>query len=101
MMYMIRKQLYLEDHQDAQLKRRARELGVSEAEVVRRALEDALRGERPRLRPPGRDAAVARLRSTWRTSQSTLPARLDRDALYAERADRVVVATADSERDTR
>lgn len=41
---MIRKQLYLEEAQDRALKRRARELGVSEAEVVRRALDAALFG---------------------------------------------------------
>lgn len=40
---MIRKQLYLEEAQDRALKRRAQELGVSEAEVVRRALDQALR----------------------------------------------------------
>lgn len=41
--YMIRKQLYLEETQDRALKRRAKELGVTEAEVVRRALDDALK----------------------------------------------------------
>lgn len=40
---MIRKQLYLEKTQDRALKRRAKELGVTEAEVVRRALDDALK----------------------------------------------------------
>jgi hypothetical protein len=40
---MIRKQLYLEETQDRALKRRAKELGVTEAEVVRRALDDALK----------------------------------------------------------
>lgn len=39
---MIRKQLYLEEDQDQALKRKAGELGVSEAEVVRRALDAAL-----------------------------------------------------------
>jgi hypothetical protein len=41
-MTMIRKQLYLESHQDAALKRKARALGLSEAELVRRALDAAL-----------------------------------------------------------
>jgi len=36
---MIRKQLYIEPHQDALLKKRARLEGVTEAELVRRALE--------------------------------------------------------------
>lgn len=52
---MIRKQLYIEEHQDAALKRRARELGISEAELVRRALDDLLE-PRPGARPGGREA---------------------------------------------
>jgi hypothetical protein len=41
-MTMIRKQLYIDPQQDALLKRKAHELGLSEAELVRRALEIAL-----------------------------------------------------------
>lgn len=47
---MVRKQLYLEEAQDRALKRRARELGVSEAEIVRRALDAALFGPEPARR---------------------------------------------------
>ena len=39
---MIRKQLYLEASQDRALKRRAKALGVSQAELLRRALDAAL-----------------------------------------------------------
>ena len=42
MMYieaMVRKQLYLREDQDALLKQKARDLGISEAELVRRALD--------------------------------------------------------------
>jgi len=39
---MVRKQLYLEEQQDRALKRKAKGLGVSEAELVRRALDAAL-----------------------------------------------------------
>src|SRR5437879_531255 len=42
-MYMVRKQLYISDDQERQLKRRAGDLGVSEAELVRRALDGVLR----------------------------------------------------------
>jgi hypothetical protein len=35
----IRKQVYIESHQDRILKKKARELGITEAELVRRALE--------------------------------------------------------------
>jgi hypothetical protein len=41
-MTMIRKQLYIDPHQEAALKRKARELGLSEAELVRRALDAVL-----------------------------------------------------------
>jgi Ribbon-helix-helix protein, copG family len=41
-MTMIRKQLYIDPQQDAALKRKARDLGLSEAELVRRALDAAL-----------------------------------------------------------
>ena len=39
---MIRKQLYIRDEHERALKARARELGVSEAELVRRMLDDLL-----------------------------------------------------------
>ncbi|MBA3945782.1 MAG: ribbon-helix-helix domain-containing protein [Herpetosiphonaceae bacterium] len=40
---MIRKQIYLEPAQNAQLKRLAHESGVSEAELVRQAIDAYLR----------------------------------------------------------
>ncbi len=89
MMYMIRKQLYLTEDQDARLKRRAAEQGVSEAEVVRRALERALT-ETPALRwRPGRSAALADLHKTWSDAEWVLPERFDRDVIYQERLDSV------------
>ncbi|MBA3617723.1 MAG: hypothetical protein M3491_01120 [Actinomycetota bacterium] len=39
---MVRKQLYISDEHERALKARARELGVSEAELVRRMLDDLL-----------------------------------------------------------
>ncbi len=60
-MYMVRKQLYLANDQERRLKRRARELGVSEAELVRRALEAALVDDAPTLPRPDRDETVAGL----------------------------------------
>jgi len=39
MTQMIRKQLYIEPEQDATLKQRANMLGVTEAEVIRRAID--------------------------------------------------------------
>ena len=40
--YMLRKQLYISDEHERALKARARELGVSEAELVRRMLDGLL-----------------------------------------------------------
>jgi hypothetical protein len=41
-MTMIRKQFHIYPHQDAALKRKARELGLSEAELMHRALDAML-----------------------------------------------------------
>lgn len=40
---MIRKQIYIASHQETQLKRLARELGVSEAALIRQSLDRGLR----------------------------------------------------------
>ena len=40
---MVRKQIYLEDRQEAQLKRLAREMGLSEAALIRQSLNRGLR----------------------------------------------------------
>ena len=87
-MYVVRKQLYIEAHQEAQLKRRARELGVSEAELVRRALDAALAGDADVLRHPGRVRAAEDLlaafdRIAW--TGTLAPGAYDREGLYAER----------------
>jgi hypothetical protein len=46
--YMIRKQVYLDVRHDRMLKRRARQRGVTEAEIIREALD---RVESPGVRP--------------------------------------------------
>jgi hypothetical protein len=40
--YVVRKQLYISDEHERALKARARELGISEAELVRRMLDGLL-----------------------------------------------------------
>lgn len=40
---MVRKQIYIEPEQDALLKRRAAELGVTESELIRRGIEQVAR----------------------------------------------------------
>ena len=52
---MVRKQIYLEDRQEAQLKRLARQLGVSEAALIRQSVD---RGLRSGLMPPYRNLAA-------------------------------------------
>lgn len=43
MVRMIRKQVYIEPHQEALLKRCAKEMGVSEAELIRQGIEEIAR----------------------------------------------------------
>ncbi len=50
---MVRKQIYIEEEQDAVLKEMAAEYGVSQAELIRRAIERAVTGRgRVRVRYP-------------------------------------------------
>ena len=60
---MIRKQVYIGPDQDRFLKRRSRELGVTEAELIRRGIEAVAR--EPRL-PLSREKALAEMRRFWR-----------------------------------
>ena len=86
---MIRKQLYITDYQDRALKRTAKRLGVSEAELVRRALDEFLREADD---APRRDVLEQLLANTRRLAERhRFPAhyRFDRAELYAEREDRL------------
>lgn len=49
-MAMVRKQIYIESRHDALLKRLSRQLGVSEAELIRRGIDD-LEQRRPAFKP--------------------------------------------------
>ena len=83
---MVRKQLYIDERQDRALKRRARELGLSEAELVRRALDAALAGEQRPL--PGRKEALESFlqRAVELARCHRSPARRwSREELYEER----------------
>lgn len=90
-MYMVRKQLYISEAQDAALKDRARSSGMSEAEVVRRALDAELldrSSEEARRWVPGRTADVAKLIALWSDTGTVVAGRFDREELYAERVER-------------
>lgn len=90
-MYMVRKQLYLSESQDAALKERARSSGMSEAEVVRRALDAELFVQSPKAARrwvPGRQEAIEELIALWTDTVTAVEGRFDREELYAERLDR-------------
>lgn len=91
MMYMmVRKQLYIEQGQERALKRRAKALGVSEADLVRQALDALLQGERDTYTAPGsRDALHEFLdrASQVADAQRDLP-RYRREDIYEERESR-------------
>lgn len=86
---MVRKQLYLAEHQERALKRRAAETGLSEAELVRQALDAVLAAPATVAPRPGRAAALVRLRVAWASGGSRLAEPFDRSALYDERLERV------------
>lgn len=87
---MIRKQIYISEDHERALKARAREVGVSEAELIRSFLDRLLldsEGDSPTL--PGRaQAALEFLRATDEISSSHRFAegyRFDREELYEDR----------------
>ncbi len=49
---MIRKQIYIESRQDTTLKRQARILGITEAEIIRRAIDQQMTFSRLGARDP-------------------------------------------------
>jgi hypothetical protein len=61
---MVRKQLYLDETTDRELARRARALGVTQAEIVRRAVERYLADQRPEAN----DRAWEELEAMWAES---------------------------------
>ncbi|QIN80963.1 hypothetical protein GBA65_21115 (plasmid) [Rubrobacter marinus] len=84
---MIRKQLYIGDEHDRALKRRARELGVSEAELVRRLLDGLVEGGGVSARRGASSALDDFFAESDRTSEERgFPEgyRFDRDELYEE-----------------
>ena len=89
---MVRKQLYLEPRQNELLKRRARERGVTEAHVLRDAIEGpgyAARGSRAPADPEAGQALLAAIRSlTSRRAAGRSRRTWTRDSLYEDRIGR-------------
>lgn len=85
----IRKQVYIEDHQERRLKQRARLLKVRESELIRKGLDLVLRQQSVGF--PDRQAWKAEL--NFIKSRATLPAgsgkrAWSREELYEERLSR-------------
>ena len=90
---MIRKQLYIEERQERALKRRAKALNVSEADIVRQALDALLQADsRPAPIPGHQEALRAFLERAeqFAAARSRAPKgpRYRRDELYEERESR-------------
>jgi hypothetical protein len=85
---MVRKQIYIESVQDTRLKERARELGLTESEIIRRAIDDALDGSLHRTRAISAwNSALefARSRANEPGAGSGGPRGWTREELYDER----------------
>jgi hypothetical protein len=89
---MVRKQLYITREQERALKERAGEEGVTEAEIVREALDRHLRRESGPVIPEHRRRAVDELlamtEEVARHHRFPKGYRFDRLELYAERENR-------------
>jgi hypothetical protein len=83
---MVRKQLYIDDAQERQLKARAQELGVSEAEIVRRLLDRGLfEGISRTPRSAAEEHVEAFLSRSKRIARKTRLMPYQRDDLYPVR----------------
>ncbi len=93
MQQMVRKQIYIERRQEARLKRLARQQGVSEAEIIRRALDRELEsGSRSSLRrnPDAWKEALAFMESRRRLAvPEQEPYRWRREDAYEERLEKL------------
>ena len=93
---MVRKQVYLDERHDRMLKRRARQHGVTEAEIIRDALDRVEIGTAGRSRTNWPDSAAAEkalafMRSlAARTSKGQSGRTWTRDSLYEDRTGRWV-----------
>lgn len=88
---MVRKQIYIPRRQDILIKRLSQSRGVSEAELIRQAIEREISGSMSQS-PSDDDAwaklmeAVEDVRQRWDGKRE--PLRWTREEIYAERKDR-------------
>lgn len=92
MVQMVRKQIYIAKRQEQMLKRLARTQGLSEAEIIRQALDDrVLGGHAHRTAPdPTAWAEILSFIATRRTGKpaASRPRDWKRDDLYEDRLSR-------------
>jgi len=88
---MVRKQIYIQKRQDALLKQLSQARGVSEAEIIRQAIEQEIVGE-PARQPLSSLSAMddfIRLALSKRSQEvKREPYRWNREEIYAERESR-------------
>ncbi len=87
---MVRKQIYIEERHERLLKRISKARGVSEAELIRRAIERETVGEKPLLAPDQAawDKILRFARSRKALRPRTRPYRWNRLHAYEEREGR-------------
>ena len=88
---MVRKQVYIQTRQDALLKQLAEARGLSEAEIVRQAIERELAGAPVQPAAPDRFAwqeLVAFLEKRQGAEPARQPYRWERQEIYNERESR-------------
>lgn len=86
---MVRKQVYITAQQEKLLKRRAKALGLTEAEIVRRGIE--LAGQTSASLPPDREAWTEAVRFMKERARLKVPQTgrsWTREELYDERLER-------------
>jgi hypothetical protein len=87
-MRMVRKQIYIRKEHDQLLKRLAAQRGVSEAEVIRQALEQEMESKRDRPLPASQAAFEAFKREALARREFGVtdePYKWNREELYEER----------------
>jgi hypothetical protein len=82
---MVRKQVYIERDQDARLKRYARALGVTEAELIRRGIDAVVPATTESYGRMLRETADATIESVRSVSLAERARGWTRDEIYGER----------------
>lgn len=88
---MVRKQIYIQRRQEAMLKRLSKTLGISEAEIIRRAIEHELGGNVSQPAPRTTQALDQFIHSALKPRGEDVirePYQWNRQELYEERESR-------------